>query len=280
MTLPESRTMTAHTTDGVGYYSFPSFDALGFVDNAFSTRMGGVSEGIYATMNLGFGRGDADENVRENYRRFCSAVGVSDADVVLSAQTHLCEIYEATAADRGRGITFPRGYTDIDGLMTDVPGVVLCTHYADCVPLLFVDPAHRAVAAAHAGWRGTVGRIGAVTLQRMHERYGTEPADVYAAIAPSIGGCCFEVDAPVWEAFSEMDVFDGGCYRAQGEKYVIDLWEVNRRVLVAAGVPAEHITVTDLCTRCHPDTFWSHRATNGQRGSLAAFIGIKKETQP
>ena len=276
MILPASRTMTPHADQGVGYYSFPSLDTLGFVCNAFSTRMGGVSEGVYACMNLGFGRGDSDEAVHENYRRFCAAIGVTPEQVVLSAQTHLCHVYEATAADRGRGITFPRGYTDVDALMTNVPGVVLCTHYADCVPLLFADPIHKVVAAAHAGWRGTVGRIGAQTVARMTARYGTDPADVVAAIAPSIGGCCFEVDAPVWEAFSGMDVFDNGCYKQQGLKYLIDLWEVNRRVLIAAGIPAENITVTDLCTRCHPDTFWSHRATGGVRGSLAAFIGIRE----
>lgn len=273
--LPESQTLTAHETNGVGYYTFPAFEAIPFVRHGFSTRLGGVSEGIYTSMNLSFTRGDEDDRVRENFARFCAAIGVNHEKVVVSAQEHHTTIYNATAADCGRGVLRERGYTDVDGLLTDEPDVILCTQYADCVPLFFVDPVRRVVGTSHAGWKGTVARIGDVTVQRMCDDYGCRREDIRAAIGPSIGPCCFEVDEPVYEAFSALDVFDDGCYRRRGEKFDIHLWEVNRRILRQAGLREEHITVTDLCTKCHADVFWSHRVCGSQRGSLAAFIGMK-----
>ncbi len=275
MMLPTTHTLTAHRDGDLLYYSFPAFDALGFVRHGFSTRLGGVSEGTFASMNLGFNRGDDDAAVRENYRRICKAIGVAAAGVVLSAQTHTTNVYTATAADRGRGITRPRGYTDVDGLITDEPNVVLCTHYADCVPLFFVDPVKRAVATSHAGWRGTVGGIAAETVARMAAEYGSRPTDILVGIGPSIGRCCFEVDTPVVDEFKRLAFFDAACYTDDGNgKYHINLWEVNRRYLLNAGVKAENIMVTDICTRCHPDVLWSHRACGAARGSLAAFIAL------
>ncbi len=273
-TLPQSNTLCAHERDGVVYYTFPAFDEIPFVRHGFSTRLGGVSKGIYRSMNLSFTRGDDEGAVRENFARFCRAMGVDSDNVVISAQEHHTTLYTATAADRGRGVTYPRGYEDIDGLLTNEADVVLCTQYADCVPLFFVDPVRRVVATSHAGWKGTVARIGEETVKRMERDYGCRPEDILAAIGPSIGPCCFEVDAPVYEAFSQLPLFDSGCYRQRGEKYDINLWEVNRRILLEAGIALDHLTVTDLCTRCHPEVFWSHRATGGKRGSLAAFIGI------
>lgn len=278
MTLPETKTLTPHWKGDLLYYSFPALDALPFVRHGFSTRLGGVSDGIFASMNLSFTRGDSPQRVRENFERFCAAIGVSAQNVVISAQEHHTVIYNATAADRGRGITRERGYTDIDGLLTDEPGVVLCTQYADCVPLFFVDPVRRVVGTSHSGWKGTVAAIGAVTVERMCRDYGCRREDILAAIGPSIGPCCFEVDEPVYQAFAQMDGWDPAFARARSDgKYDIDLWEVNRRILLNAGLLPSHITVTDLCTRCHPDIFWSHRATGGERGSLAAFISLSEE---
>lgn len=278
MTLPETKTLTPHWKGALLYYSFPALDALPFVRYGFSTRLGGVSDGIFASMNLSFTRGDSPQRVRENFERFCAAIGVSEQNVVISAQEHHTVIYNATAADRGRGITRERGYTDIDGLLTDEPGVVLCTQYADCVPLFFVDPVRRVVGTSHSGWKGTVAAIGAVTVERMCCDYGCRREDILAAVGPSIGPCCFEVDEPVYQAFAQMDGWDPAFARARdGGKYDIDLWEVNRHILLNAGLLPSHITITDLCTRCHPDIFWSHRATGGERGSLAAFISLSEE---
>ena len=278
MTLPKTDNLCAHQMGDLVYYTFPAFDRIPFIRHGFSTRLGGVSEGIFASMNLSFTRGDDPAAVQENFRRICEAMGVDYRNVVVSAQTHTDNVYNVTAADFGRGITRERGYTDVDGLITDEPGVVLCTQYADCVPLFFADPVRRVVATSHAGWRGTAAGIAAVTVERMVADYGCRREDIIAGIAPSIGRCCFEVDTPVYDAFTKVSVFDDSCFTADGgDKYHIDLWEVNRRFLLQAGVPANNITVTDLCTRCHPDLLWSHRATGGERGSLAAFIALTNE---
>ena len=275
MSNPITTHLNAHCVGDVLYYAFPAFEQIPFVRHGFSTRLGGVSQGIYQSMNLSFTRGDDDAAVQENFRRFCGAIGVSSERVVVSAQEHHTTIYNATAADCGRGVTRPRGYTDVDGLLTDEADVVLCTQYADCVPLFFVDPVRRVVGTSHSGWKGTVAQIGAVTVERMCRDYGCRREDIRAAIGPSIGPCCFEVDMPVYEAFCKMPVFDEACVRVRpGEKFDIDLWEVNRRILREAGVREEHITVTDVCTKCHPDVFWSHRVTGTERGSLAGCIAM------
>lgn len=273
--IPTSQTLTVHTDGGVVYYTFPAFDAVPFVRHGFSTRLGGVSGGIFESMNLSFTRGDDPPCVRANFDRFCTAVGVESQHAVLSAQEHHTVVYNATAADRGRGVCRERGYTDIDGLLTDEPDVVLFTQYADCVPLFFVDPVKRIVGTAHAGWRGTASKMGAVMVERMAADYGCRREDILAAVGPSIGPCCFEVDEPVRQAFADAIDFAPDCTReVGGGKSYIDLWEINRRTLEQVGVKADHITVTDLCTRCHADVFWSHRATGGQRGSLAGCIAI------
>ena len=275
MTLPKTSALCPRQQGDLLYYTFPSFDEISFVRHGFSTRLGGVSEGTFASMNLSFTRGDDDSAVRENFHRFCAAMGVDAKDVVISAQTHTANVKIVTAEDRGQGITREKEYTDVDGLITNDPNVVLCTQYADCVPLFFVDPVKKVVATSHAGWRGTASGIAAVTVEKMVEAFGCNPEDILAGIGPSIGYCCFEVDTPVYDAFCRVPVFDGGCFTAHpNDKYHINLQEVNRRWMLKAGVQAEHITVTDLCTKCHPDVFWSHRITGDARGSLAAFIAI------
>ncbi len=275
MLLPQSHTLVACQAAGVPYYTFPALSDVSFVRHGFSTRLGGVSKGIFASMNLSFTRGDDQEAVLENFRRFCTAIGTDYRNTVISAQEHHTVVYAVTKEDCGRGVTRERGYTDVDGLMTNEPGVVLCTQYADCVPLFFVDPVRRVVATSHSGWKGTVAQIGAVTVKKMQEVYGCDPIDILACVAPSIGPCCFEVDKPVYDEFLKLPFADETVlHDDKNGKYHIDLWEVNRRILLSAGVLPEHISVTDLCTRCYPDVFWSHRATGGERGSLAAFISI------
>ena len=272
-----SNTLQEHEQNGVVYYTFPAFDAVPFVRHGFSTRLGGVSRGVFDSMNLSYTRGDDAAAVRENFARFCAAVGVDSEKAVVSAQEHHTVIYNVTAADCGRGVTRERGYADIDGLITDEPNIPLITQYADCVPLLFVDPVRKVVATSHAGWRGTAAGIGAVTVERMVSDYGCDRADILAGIAPSIGPCCFEVDTPVVTEFEKLALYDEGCFTPlHDDKVLINLWEINRRTLIEAGVKPEHVTVTDLCTKCHPDVFWSHRATGGVRGSLAAVIAISE----
>ena len=179
------------TRDGVTWLSFPALEETGLVAHAFSTRMGGVSKGCYSTMNFSFTRGDDPEAVRENYRRMAKALGVDETRMVLTWQTHTINVRTVTPEDEGKGIVQERDYRDVDGLITDRPGVTLVTFFADCVPLYFLDRKRRAIGLAHSGWRGTVNRMGQAVLSAMEKEYGTDPADVTACIGPSICQDCY-----------------------------------------------------------------------------------------
>lgn len=259
---------------GVCWLTVPAFDKAGLIHHGISTRFGGVSKGYCSAMNFSFKVGDDPAAVAENYRIFCEAIGADVEKCVLSDQTHTTNLRIVTADDIGKGLIRDRDYHDIDGLVTNCQGLVLVTHYADCVPLLFFDPVQRVIAASHGGWRGTVGCIAAKTVTAMQEHFGCDPADILCAIGPSICRDCFEVDTPVADAFSALPILntDRVIRKRSGQKWDVDLQEANREILLRAGVKEEHITVTDLCTECHPDWFHSHRATGGKRGVIAAFI--------
>lgn len=264
---------------GVTFLTYPAFEKLpGFV-HGFSTRLGGVSEGIYSSMNLSFTRGDKEEAVRENYRRISSALGFEPEDIVTSDQTHTANVRVITEEDRGNGITRPRLYRDVDGMVTNVPGLVLATFYADCVPLYFIDPVHKAVGLSHSGWRGTAAGIGQETVKSMQENYGSRPEDIYGAIGPSICQECYEVSEDVilefQKNFSE-ETWPSLFYQKENGKYQLNLWEANRQVFLRSGILPEHISMPGICTCCNPEFLFSHRASKGKRGNLAAFLGIKK----
>ena len=261
----------------VPYIQFKNLTATGIVKHGFSTRKGGVSTGIFSSMNLNFKRGDDPDAVMENYRRMAAALNMRVEDMVLSDQTHTTNVRVITEEDRGKGILKPQDYSDVDGMITNVPGIVLVTSYADCVPLYFVDPVRKAIGLSHSGWKGTVGHIGQKTVWKMHEVYGSEPKDIVAAIGPSICQSCYEVSDDVAEAFRANFTADEAADilldKGNG-KYQLDLWKANWYVLTDAGILPEHLSVTDLCTACHPDLLWSHRKTNGQRGGLSAFLSL------
>ena len=272
--------MRVNTREGVTYLTYPEFDKLpGFV-HAFSTRLGGVSEGIYSSMNLSFTRGDKEEAVKENYKRIADAAGFDMNDIVTSDQTHTANVRLVTEKDRGNGITKPRPYTDVDGMITNVPGVVLCTFYADCVPLYFVDPVHKAVGLAHSGWRGTVGKIGKVTIEKMAEQFGSDPEEIFTAIGPSICQDCYEVSEDVILEFQkafEEKYWEKLFYKKKNGKYQLNLWEANHIIFLEAGIKEDHISVPGICTCCNPEFLFSHRASHGRRGNLEAFLGIRRE---
>ena len=261
----------------VPYIQFKNLSATGIVKHGFSTRKGGVSTGIFSSMNLNFKRGDDPDAVMENYRRMAAALNMRVEDMVLSDQTHTTNVRVITEEDRGKGILKPQDYSDVDGMITNVPGIVLVTSYADCVPLYFVDPVRKAIGLSHSGWKGTVGHIGQKTVWKMHEVYGSEPKDIVAAIGPSICQSCYEVSDDVAEAFRANFTADEAADilldKGNG-KYQLDLWKANWYVLTDAGILPEHLSVTDLCTACHPDLLWSHRKTNWQRGGLSAFLSL------
>ena len=265
--------------NGVPVIKFNAFETMDWLAHGFSTREGGVSTGIYDSMNLSFTRGDDPEHAMENFRRFGDAVQMDHRDMVFTWQTHTTNIRTVTAHDKGKGIVAQRDYKDIDGLVTDVPGVPLVTFFADCVPLYFADPIKRVIGASHSGWRGTVARMGLQTVDYMHGQYGSDPKDLVAVIGPSICQICYEVSADVANAFEAQ--FPAAQYqdfiidKGHG-KYMLDLWRANWYILKDAGIREENIHISGLCTHCHPDALWSHRSLGTARGSLAGFMMIKK----
>ena len=262
--------------NGVGFLRFQSLSEEKWLLHAFSTRVGGVSTGCYASMDLGFHEGE--ETAFENYRRFAGALGFDWKKSVLSDQTHTTNVRVVTAEDAGKGLIKPKDYHDIDGLVTAEPGLALFTFYADCVPLYLADTKNHVIGLSHSGWRGTVNRMGEHTLRVMKEQFGTDPAFVRAAIGPSICGDCYEVGPELKEEFEKSfgAAAAAGFFRpGKGDRQFLDLWKANHYVLREAGVPEENISVTDICTKCNSELLFSHRVTGRQRGSLAAVMMIR-----
>ena len=295
VTRPRGAIIQQHERNDLEYLTFPLLEETGMVKHLFTTRMGGVSEGIWGTMNLSFQRGDNPEHVLENYKRIGEVLGISPEDMVTSKQTHTTNIRLVTRNDKGKGVVSPLDYEDIDGLMTKEKGIALVTSYADCVPLYFVDPVHGAIGLAHSGWRGTVGRMGAVMVEAMTKQFGTNPQELYAAIGPSICQECYEVSEDVAQEFLHLEkegadvihkMLKNGFYSGSGRivepgkapgKYQLDLWLANAVILRKAGIPLAQIAITDICTCHNPEYLFSHRASNGKRGNLCAFLMLKDE---
>lgn len=294
MYRPNGAVIQQHERNGLEYLTFPLLEETGVVKHLFSTRMGGVSEGIWGTMNLSFQRGDNPEHVLENFKRIGEVLGISPDDMVTSRQTHTTNIRLVTQADRGKGVVTPLDYEDIDGLMTNEKGIALVTSYADCVPLYFVDVTHHAIGLAHSGWRGTVGRMGMKMVEAMAAQFGTRHEDLYAAIGPSICQACYEVSEDVADEFKSLEkdnqeiiqeILGSGCYCGNGKivedgkapgKYQLDLWLANAVILRMAGIPLSQLAITDICTCHNPEYLFSHRASNGKRGNLCAFLMLEK----
>lgn len=263
----------------VEYLVFPSLSDTGVVNHLFTTRAGGVSKGIFASMNMSYTRGDDKKAVDENYRRIAAVFNSTPDRIVCSDQTHTVNVRLVTEKDAGKGVVREKDYSDVDGLITDTPGLILATFYADCVPLFFVDTEHRAIGLSHSGWKGTVHQMGAVTLKAMEQAFGTRPEAVKAAIGPSICRDCYEVDNDVAEQFEITFPGETGAFLKKGKKegkYLLDLWKANEMILQRAGIPSENIEITDVCTCCNSRYLFSHRASMGRRGNLGAFMELRK----
>lgn len=261
--------------NGVVYLAIPDFEETGMVKHCFTTRLGGVSKGIYDSLNTSIIKEDPLENVRRNLDLVCSAIGIDYTRLVFSDQVHGDNIRVVTEADIGKGLTLPSDIEDADGLMTNVPGVPLITFYADCVSLFFLDTKNKAIAVSHSGWKGTVLKIGAKTIKQMGEVYGTKPEDCLVGIGPSIGPECFEVGPEVAEEF--RNAFDNWAEFIEPfgkEKFKIDLWKANKLLLMKLGIPEGNITVSGMCTKCNEDMFFSYRRDNGRTGSLSAIMEL------
>ena len=262
--------------NGLVWLESRAISAPGGAAHGFSTRLGGVSQGVFASLNLGHTRGDDPKAVRENYRRFCGATGVGETEnLVLSHQIHEDTVRVCTLADRGKGLDRARDY-DADGLMTDIPGLPLVIFSADCIPILFYDPVRRVVAACHAGWRGTALGIAAKTVRRMGEVYGCRPEHIRAAIGPGISQCCFTTHQDVPQAMEQAfgPLPEGLILPIPGEnRFRVDLKGINAWLLGRAGVT--RLDQSSDCTACHPEKYWSHRITGPARGSMAAVIALQ-----
>jgi YfiH family protein len=272
------------------YYRFANLAACDNLVHAVSTRLGGVSRGHLATLNLSYSVGDDPAAVVENRQRLSAALGLALDDWVAAHQVHGARVALVGAAERGRGARPDTSQTvqcigarqhtsalpETDALITAQPGLLLNLRLADCAPIFLFDPAHHAVGLAHAGWRGTVANVAAATVQAMAAAFGSRPGDLRAGIGPAIGPCCYAIGADVarqvqaalpWAAEVLAERPDNSLH--------LDLWEANRRALLAAGLRPEHIEVAALCPACHTAEFYSHRAERWRTGRFGAVIGLR-----
>lgn len=289
MTFIDSINARVNSSNKVPYIEFPVLSDIPFIIHGFSTRLGGVSTDIFSSMNLGSGSSlykDDPANIKENFMRISNSIGVDPDSLVISDQVHKTDIRLVDIKDKGKGFNIPRDYKEIDGLITNTPGITLVTKYADCVPLFFVDPINKAIGLSHSGWKGTVGRIGQITVDSMVKAFGSNPKDIIAVIGPSICMDCYEVGEDVASEFKNAFPNIGYNNTQQEDevlpiltknhrgRYQLSLWEANRQVLADAGLMAEHIHISNACTSCNNELLFSHRKSNGKRGSLAAFLAL------
>lgn len=259
---------------GVPYLSFPLLDKTGIVRHGFSTRLGGVSKGVWATMNISTTRGDDAAAIAENRKRIGQAIGVDEKKMVYTSQTHTTNV--AVVTEENIGAPLP----ETDGMITNVPELCLVTFYADCVPLYFIDPAKRAIGLSHSGWRGTVQKMANITVRRMQDAFGTDPADVIAAVGPSVCQDCYEVSEDVIEqvrANYRKEDWESLFYQKENGKYQLNLWRANELNLLEAGITKDHMAITNVCTCCNPEVLFSHRVMGANRGNLSAFLALKEE---
>lgn len=256
--------------DGVLYIQFRPFKQLPFLVHGFSTRIGGVSEGEFSTMNLSYHRGDKKEHVDKNYELICKALGIETEQLVFTNQVHKTSIQYADGKQKQ--------YQDTDGLITDKSGIVIATSYADCVPLYFVDTKKKVIGFCHSGWRGTVGKIGAKTVNAMTQTFGSNKEDIIALIGPSICRECYEVSSDVADEFLKLlpdKMAKEVVFPKENGKSNLDLWKANEWILIDSGLNPQKIYISGLCTCCNPNLLFSHRASKGRRGNLNGFLGIR-----
>ena len=258
----------------------PLFQRETGLEHGFSTRKGGVSKEHLASLNLSFSVEAAKENVLENFRRIGERFGKTPEDFVLSKQSHETKVLKVGTKDRGKGITKDRDYEGIDALITDEKGIILSCFSADCVPILFYDPVHKAVGACHSGWRGTKGKILQNVVEEMRKHFSSNPAEILIAIGPSICKEQYVVSEDLALSFLE-DYPDLGedtaspIQRISKDKFQLDLWDLNRRIALNCGIKEENISISGYCTMENPELFFSHRYSQGKRGLQGAFICLQ-----
>lgn len=252
--------------DGVVFYRFEGLPDGPDLDHALFTRQGGVSRPPFATLNVGHTVGDDLGAVRVNHERALAALGWRREEVTTAGLVHGARVVVVRPEDQGRV------FQATDGLVTDAPGVALMLRFADCVPVLFYDRRRRAIGLAHAGWRGLPAGVVGATVATMTASLECRPADLWAGIGPSIGPCCYEVGPEVVEQVKAA-VNGSDPFRWQGERVHLDLWAAVQSQLEESGVG--EIEVAELCTACHTDDWFSHRAERGETGRFGVVIGLK-----
>jgi hypothetical protein len=261
--------MHRHESDGIAFYTFESLDAYPELVHAITTRHGGVSTGPYSSLNVSNGRGDDPKAVEENLSRICRALRLQRSDLTSPNQRHTANVRRVGSAERGKI------QIGCDALVTDEARVSLLLRYADCVPILIYDPVRRALALVHSGWRGTVLGAPRAGVEFLVREFGSRPAELVAAVGPSIGPCCYEVGPDVVDAVQEAFSSSATLLSShRGGRRHLDLWTANRRWLSDCGV--QRIEVSELCTACHTEDFYSHRAENGKTGHFAAVMSLKE----
>ena len=256
----------------VQYYIITSFEETGLVKHGFSTRIGGVSEGCYGSMNLRFNCDDTRENVLENFRIMADTLDMDVSRLVLSKQVHEDNIHTVTETDAGNGIRRENRFTSVDALITDKSGLPMVTLFADCVPVFFLDTKNRVAALAHSGWRGTVKRISQKTVEKMKCEYGSKAENIITAIGPSIQECHFEVSDDVAEIF--IKEFGADIAVKYGDRYHVNMQLAIKKQLIESGILPDNIDDSGICTYCNSEELFSHRKTNGKRGNMGAFIEL------
>ncbi len=263
---------------GLTYITFDHFTATGLVTHGFSLRQGGVSLGHCSQLNMGYKAGDDPAHVRINRQRFSDILGLSSDTWVCGCQTHTDRIQLVTAADSGKGAhAFETGLPDTDGLVTNEPGVTLAAFFADCIPVMLLDPVTKGIGVVHAGWKGTAQGIAAKAAVFMRDAFGTDVCNLLASIGPGIGSCCYEVDERVVQYFLNQPDMHRYIIATEPGKWQMDLLGINRHQLMSVGVPESAITTMDLCTSCYPELFFSHRGQGGKTGRMAAVISLRRE---
>lgn len=265
-----------HVVPVIGFETYRNYTWL---THGFSTRYGGVSDGIYKSMNLSFSQGDDERRVLKNHCIMAKTMGVELADMVYSHQTHTTNVLRVTREHAGMGFTVTRNFHDVDGFVTDVPGLMLVTAYADCVPLYFADTRLHVIGLSHSGWRGTVNNMAQATVDKMSYEFGSRPCDIAAFIGPSICVSCYEVGDDVARNFrdrygAESEKILTKKEAASEDKYYLNLHAANRINMLNAGISPQNIHVTDICTCCNPELLFSHRASKGKRGGLCGYMMI------
>ncbi len=258
------------------YITFPSFEKYDDIFHGFTTRAGGVSEGSFASMNLGLSTGDNDGNVRRNIEIMAERLNIDAGDIVETHQTHTNNIMYVTQEHKGKIYSEENErIRDIDGLYTDKKNLVLMSFHADCTPVFLYDPVKKVIGMVHAGWRGTIQNIAGVMVRAFIKDFDSAPEDIRAVIGPSLCRDCFEVDEDVKDLFVATDERFTDFMDKRGIKYYFNLWEINKYLMMKEGMRTENIEISGACTKCRNDLFFSHRGQGGKRGLMTGLLMLK-----